>query len=115
MVQLLNDYWGITVPINGLRLTQQLGFHLILYYDDTGPWKRDIGFPFENFGLAPTLSEEQAAQIVDRWKYANSGDSDYKNYHTGMFTKTTAKESLYTLLQSKGLAPEITLIIKKKP
>lgn len=60
--------------------------------------------------MATELSEDECKGLVEK---SEVFDWLYREYFTG-FCVTTAKESLYSLLRSKGYEPESTLIIFKK-
>lgn len=75
-------------------------------------------------GLASNLSEEQCIPLVEGDKFGeciheenshvfNMYYRDYSATHKS-YPFTTAKESLYSLIRSKGREPETTVIISKK-
>lgn len=129
VIQLLDGVIGVVVPEssymwtvvgNELLMVPHIGLSARKKYYDLPPGQWQI------VGLGNQLTEEQWKGIVE-W-YEDSNDSSYdpqynettyfnvfKDYVTGDEGEVdTATESGLSLLTSKGLKPENTLILKKE-
>ena len=124
MIHLTNNYWGITVPENiwtyGLGIAAMykgkpyLCYDTLGQFDDTRVWLPPGSYSI--VGIAKDLTEGKAGEIVEEFR-DEWGFFGYKNYSKEFspldVNVEKATTSLSSLLRSKSLAPETTLIILK--
>jgi hypothetical protein len=118
-VTLLPDVLAVEVPLNADQFeisVQDDGTPSLTYFSHENIDPTVVCLPpgsYEIIGPVLSLSEEQAAQVVQSMNPFITGKV-YKDYQTGYFESATALESLSSLLKSKGLEGNQLLIRKLK-
>jgi hypothetical protein len=112
--ELLPDVLAVLPPEDSFEFEMNFTKDKLVCWAADGHY--DIMLPpgsYEIIGPVLSLSEEQAAQVVQSMNPFITGKV-YKDYQTGYFESATALESLSSLLKSKGLAGNYLLIRKLK-
>ena len=127
-IHLRAEYWGINVPADAINFEISRPFNdrfhlnwgypdplvssgMCLYFKYFGG-KKNYPKHLEIVCLSKEVTDKVASTIVERRDSEGRGFI-FLNYENGMYVFSRATSSLRSLLRSKGLDPNNTLILKK--
>ena len=123
MTKEYKDFLFVEVPEDGYNfrvIESANGKNPGLFWSDGTPSPPWIILPqpisYSIVGMSGQLGEEEAKGIVDSKHsvyFENGPDRIWKDYSDNIYRLDTATESLASLIESLGLKPETTLILKK--